>query len=154
LGHGLSSASPAEIKKLRGIYKSIDDGNSTWAEYLGKKEASADSGKKQPSGPAPAASTNEKPVAAAQGNGAPPPTSNGKPISESLGTGGKTISDQEKGLVWQMARKKGWAVGSGKPDDELHLLLKSKHYEIDSVTKIKSVDLPAILNALANGPAA
>jgi hypothetical protein len=152
LGHGLSSASPAEIKKLRGIYKSIDDGNSTWAEYLGKKEASADSGKKQPSGPAPAASTNEKPVAAAQSNSTPPPTANGKPITEPSGASGKTISDQEKGLVWQVARKKGWASGSGTPDDALHQLLK-KQYGIDSVTKIKSDDLPAILNALANGPA-
>ena len=55
--------------------------------------------------------------------------------------------------MWQVARKKGWASGSGTPDEALHQLLK-KQYGIDSVTKIKSDDLPAILNALANGPAA
>lgn len=33
LGHPLSQSSPSEIVELRGIYKSISDGNSTWAEY-------------------------------------------------------------------------------------------------------------------------
>jgi hypothetical protein len=33
LGHKLSECSPAEIAELRQIYKSIADGNSTWAEY-------------------------------------------------------------------------------------------------------------------------
>jgi hypothetical protein len=34
IGHKLSEASPPEIAKLRGIYKSIRDGNSTIADYL------------------------------------------------------------------------------------------------------------------------
>jgi hypothetical protein len=33
LGHALGQCSPAEIADLRKIYKSIEDGNSTWAEY-------------------------------------------------------------------------------------------------------------------------
>jgi hypothetical protein len=37
LGHPLGQASPAEIAELRSIYKSIADGNSTWAEYLEPK---------------------------------------------------------------------------------------------------------------------
>jgi hypothetical protein len=34
IGHKLAEASPPEIAKLRGIYKSIRDGNSTIADYL------------------------------------------------------------------------------------------------------------------------
>lgn len=34
LGHPLSQSSPAEIGELRRIYKSIADGNSTWADYM------------------------------------------------------------------------------------------------------------------------
>jgi hypothetical protein len=34
LKHKLSESSPAEISELRKIYKSISDGNSTWAEYV------------------------------------------------------------------------------------------------------------------------
>lgn len=37
LGHKLSECSPAEIAELRQIYKSISDGNSTWAEYVERK---------------------------------------------------------------------------------------------------------------------
>jgi len=33
LGHPLKQATPAEITDLRAIWKSISDGNSTWAEY-------------------------------------------------------------------------------------------------------------------------
>lgn len=33
LGHPLAECSPAELTELRGIYKSIADGHSTWAEY-------------------------------------------------------------------------------------------------------------------------
>lgn len=35
LGHPLAQCSPAEIADLRTVYKSIADGNSTWAEYVG-----------------------------------------------------------------------------------------------------------------------
>jgi len=38
LGHPLAQCSPAEFDKLRGIWKSIKDGNSTWAEYAQKAE--------------------------------------------------------------------------------------------------------------------
>jgi hypothetical protein len=38
LGHPLAEASPAEIAELRTIYKSIADGNSTWAEYVRPQE--------------------------------------------------------------------------------------------------------------------
>jgi hypothetical protein len=34
LTHPLAQCSPAEIAKLRGIYKSISDGHTTWAEYV------------------------------------------------------------------------------------------------------------------------
>lgn len=34
LGHSLASCAPDEIVGLRGIYKSIRDGNSRWAEYV------------------------------------------------------------------------------------------------------------------------
>lgn len=37
LGHPLSQCSPKEIADLRTIYKSISDGNSTWAEYVAEK---------------------------------------------------------------------------------------------------------------------
>lgn len=42
LGHPLAQCSPAEIAKLRGVYKSISDGNTTWADYVnGNTEADA-----------------------------------------------------------------------------------------------------------------
>lgn len=42
LGHPVAQCSPAEIADLRGIYKSISDGNSTWGDYVnGNTEAGA-----------------------------------------------------------------------------------------------------------------
>ncbi len=38
LGHPLRQASPEEIANLRPIWKSISDGNSTWAEYVADKQ--------------------------------------------------------------------------------------------------------------------
>ncbi len=38
LGHPLKQASPGEISDLRGIWKSISDGNSVWAEYVKARE--------------------------------------------------------------------------------------------------------------------
>lgn len=34
IGHPIASSSPAEITKLRAVWKSISDGNSTWSDYL------------------------------------------------------------------------------------------------------------------------
>lgn len=36
LGHPLKQASPTEVANLRAVWKSISDGNSTWAEYAPK----------------------------------------------------------------------------------------------------------------------
>ncbi len=48
LGHPLAQCSPAEIVKLRGVYKSISDGNTTWADYVnGNAEVSAEDLKKK-----------------------------------------------------------------------------------------------------------
>jgi hypothetical protein len=44
IGHKLAEASPPEIAKLRGIYKSIRDGNSTIADYLTPVVESGSSG--------------------------------------------------------------------------------------------------------------
>jgi hypothetical protein len=44
LGHKLAECSPTEISSLRKIYKSISDGNSTWAEYVEPKRAEAEKG--------------------------------------------------------------------------------------------------------------
>jgi len=45
LGHPLAQCSPAEIAELRTIYKSIADGNSTWAEYSEPHKTEAEKGK-------------------------------------------------------------------------------------------------------------
>ena len=45
LKHPLAEASPQELADLRGIYKSIADGNSTWADY-GDSEPQSDDKKK------------------------------------------------------------------------------------------------------------
>lgn len=42
LGHPLAQCSPAEIADLRTIYKSIADGNSTWAEYVEPQKPEAE----------------------------------------------------------------------------------------------------------------
>ena len=43
MGHPLAQCSPAEIAKLRGVYKSISDGNTTWADYVnGSTDAAAE----------------------------------------------------------------------------------------------------------------
>lgn len=44
LGHKLAESSPAEIAELRTIYKSIVDGNSTWAEYVEPKKHESEKG--------------------------------------------------------------------------------------------------------------
>lgn len=44
LGHPLSESSPTEIAELRTIYKSIADGNSTWAEYVAPEKAAPERG--------------------------------------------------------------------------------------------------------------
>lgn len=42
LGHPVAQSSPAEIADLRAVYKSISDGNTTWADYVnGNSEAGA-----------------------------------------------------------------------------------------------------------------
>lgn len=42
LGHPVAQSSPAEIADLRAVYKSISDGNTTWADYVnGNSEATA-----------------------------------------------------------------------------------------------------------------
>lgn len=38
LGHPFAEATPPELAELQAIYKSIADGNSTWAEYTGTEE--------------------------------------------------------------------------------------------------------------------
>jgi hypothetical protein len=48
LGHPLAQCSPAEIADLRTIYKSIADGNSTWAEYVEPKKPEAEKGSIRP----------------------------------------------------------------------------------------------------------
>lgn len=40
IGHAFAQCSPSELAELRGICKSIMDGNSTWAEYVKRPEAS------------------------------------------------------------------------------------------------------------------
>jgi hypothetical protein len=43
LGHPVAQSSPSEIADLRGVYKSISDGNSTWADYVnGNSEAATE----------------------------------------------------------------------------------------------------------------
>ena len=44
LGHPVGQCSPDEIAKLRTVYQSIRDGNSTWAEYSGEAGAPAANG--------------------------------------------------------------------------------------------------------------
>lgn len=44
LGHSLSRCSPAELADLRKVYKSIADGNSTWAEYAGSEKKEPEKG--------------------------------------------------------------------------------------------------------------
>lgn len=44
LGHALSACSPDEITRLREIFVSIRDGNSTWAEYVEPKAATGEAG--------------------------------------------------------------------------------------------------------------
>jgi hypothetical protein len=44
LGHPISQCSPAEIADLRQVYKSIADGNSTWAEYVEPQKAEREQG--------------------------------------------------------------------------------------------------------------
>jgi hypothetical protein len=77
LGHGLEVITPDEIADLRGVWKSISDGNSKWAEYLRTEEPVATqtgatmedltSGKSQAEAGTPAA-------APAAGNGREPTT--------------------------------------------------------------------------------
>ena len=44
LGHPIAQCSPAEIADLRTVYKSIADGNSTWAEYVEPQKAEREQG--------------------------------------------------------------------------------------------------------------
>jgi hypothetical protein len=146
LGHGMGSVSPQELTKLRTIYKSIDDGNSTWAEYLKPAEAPTptDKGKEPaaPRTPKPASSTNE---AAAPRR---------PQQSEKKDNGGPKLSDPKKGIVWQLARKKGWSKGSGDPNDPLHTILRNKYKGIESVADVLESDFSGIVELLTAGPAA
>lgn len=48
IGHALAQCSPAEIAELRQIYKSIADGNSTWAEYVESGKVKTETGTLKP----------------------------------------------------------------------------------------------------------
>jgi len=127
LGHALATLSPEEIAKLRSVYKSIEDGNSTWAEYLTPRPGEAKvNGQEKPKGPAPVSSTNERPLAPAPAVAAAQATA---------GAATPMIDNQEKGLVHQMARKKGWERNKSSPDDALHRLL-DRDFSIQSVEQI------------------
>lgn len=44
LGHPIAQAIPQELADLRSIYKSIVDGNSTWADYIGEQGPATETG--------------------------------------------------------------------------------------------------------------
>lgn len=141
LKHSMDTVSPAELTRLRKIYKSIDDGQSVWADYL--KQADEPQPEKAKKTAAPAASTNETSASA------PADSQPAKPAAEPQQPG--RVTDADKGLVWQLARSKKWAKATGTADDPLHKFLK-KTYGIDSVTQIKVDDLKPILITLDGGP--
>jgi hypothetical protein len=139
LGHNLSTASPAELRQLRTIYKSIFDGNSTWNEYVSKpekvKEPDNDKEKKKR---APASSTNERPV-----------------NTEAKKSETKPILDESKlSLVRQMIVRKGWdALADERSDVTLFDALLKRRFKIDSMNEITEEMLPDLFNALVAGTA-
>lgn len=58
LGHKIGESSPAEIELLRKVYKSIVDGNSTWAEYVQPKRTEPEKGSLKPEDLKPGTSEN------------------------------------------------------------------------------------------------
>lgn len=143
-GIKVGNASPKDLAWLRGVYKSIKDGQSSWSDYAGGRSGGnaptppkASTGK--PTTPPPTASTNQGPIA----NGASAPSPDSR----------KIISNPQKGMIHATAMKLGWKVGAGKPDDSLHLFLQSK-YQIESVAQVREEDFQPILDALIQGPEA
>jgi hypothetical protein len=107
-------------------------------EFLTKPQESGKREKKVGGKTPPASSTNQAPVTG----------------EKKAAAGLPTISDANKGLIWQIAKLKGWSKGTGTPDDPLHVFLARKPFEVDSVAKIREKDFQDIMNALAKGPEA
>lgn len=84
LGHPVAQCSPAELAQLRRIYKSIIDGNSTWAEYVNSQGQAPEKGTlrvedlhagPQPEPAAPATPAAPQPAPAATAAAGPAQTS-------------------------------------------------------------------------------
>jgi hypothetical protein len=88
----------------------------------------------------PAASTNEQP--------------NARPSQAARGNGKDLkIDDNEKNMVWTLARKLAWVVGSGTAEDPLHSLLRD-NYRIASVIDLRKSQLRELVEVLQKGPKA
>jgi hypothetical protein len=156
LGHPLDSASPAEIRRLRSIYKSIEDGNSVLADHINKPQED-----QKPPKATPPSSTNQAP------SPSPPPVANGdqqKPPASSAQTqaaaqppqpapeppGEPIIESSLKDMLWAYARQKKWTVGAGSPDDPLHVMLREKG--INSMANIPQSRFEEMIRIIQIGP--
>jgi hypothetical protein len=92
LGHKVGECSPAELAKLRSIWKSIEDGQARWADVVG-------SGSEEPQAKAKAAAAVPADTAAA----------GPQPSNAPAGAGIENhITLPQIGLFWGTVKKRGW----------------------------------------------
>lgn len=166
LGQSLSSASPEQIKKLRGIWQSIHDGNSVWKDYFRPQQPKPqEAGTGQPEGDGKGSgrrrrsSTNDAPPPkAGAANPSPAGPEGGAEVSPKAGEepergAGPYVNDQVKGMLHVVARKYKWEVGAGSKDDPFHRMLM-KRFGIDTVTRVRQADAQELVKILEAGPQA
>ena len=152
-GIKVGNASPKDLTWLRGVYKSIRDGNSSWADYAGGKKPAP-----PPESPKAGKQREEEgnpPATAQTGSQAPASSTNERPVANGAASApaGKIISDPQKGIIHQTARRTGWEKGSGRPEDPLHQFLRREPFCVDSVAKVREDHFDSIIDALMKDPA-
>jgi hypothetical protein len=91
----------------------------------------------------------------AKGSQHPASSTNQQPVANQAAQApaGKIISDPQKGIIHQTARRTGWEKGGGRPEDPLHQFLRREPFCVDSVAKVREDHFDSIINALMKDPA-
>jgi hypothetical protein len=117
LGHRVGECSPAELGKLRNIWKSIMDGQTRWADYVDTEGAEA---RRKP----PKEEAKQPPADNASGSPQPPNAAGASNGDDLVGSSGPLL-----GLFWGVAKRAGF------DETTAHVELKAK-FGYDSVKAI------------------
>ena len=138
LGHPLSECTPQEITELRGVYKSIADGNSKWSEYAADPKEKKEADKGNLSMEDLKAGTFEKPGATPEPNDLTAGT-----LEKFDKKKGRRVSATQAAYLAELAEDSGW-----KP---LELTTLLSEYGYRACEEVRSGDVDEIKEKIKGG---